>query len=203
MIIEYYNLLINSLLDFSLSIGYIGTFIWMLVESSFIPWPSELLLIPQGFLVYKGELSFTYLLIASTLGSLIGAYINYFIAFFLGRNGVEYFLSKHRRFLFLKRESLEKSDKFFEKHGEITIFIGRLIPGIRQLISLPAGFSRMNLFSFTLYTIIGAGIWSFILLFTGYFLGNINSLQLKLIALSLCVLFLLIYILFRLYKKKH
>ncbi len=204
MISETLNLLVNYLLDFSLSIGYIGTFIWMLIESSFIPWPSELLLIPQGALAQQGQLSFSLLLLASIAGSLAGALINYYLALYLGRRTINKLISKYGNFLFLKENHLIKSEEYFKKHGEITTFVGRLIPAIRQLISLPAGFSRMKLPKFILFTSLGAGIWSAILLSLGYFLGdNIeliaqNLKLITIITIFLSLLIILIYLIIRL-----
>ena len=201
--------LTNYLLDFSLSIGYIGTFIWMVIESSFIPWPSELLLIPQGVLIQQNKLSFLLVFIAATLGSLVGALINYFLALYLGRRTVNRLISRYGTFLLLNDEKIEKVDSFFNKHGEITTFIGRLIPGIRQLISLPAGFGRMNLLRFSFFTALGAGIWSLILISLGVFFGNnshiieqnINLITLLIISFSLIII--LLYVLISRKKKSN
>jgi len=191
MNLNFFNEIVNLVLNFSLSVGYLGTFIWMFIESSFIPWPSELLLIPQGVLISQGKLSFSLVLSFAILGSLAGALINYFLSLALGRNFIEFYLEKYGKLFFLSKKTLKKSDKYFEEHGEITTFIGRLIPGIRQIISIPAGFSRMNLFKFSFFTTLGAGIWSFILIVIGYLLGENKSLIQK--NLHLITIFLIIF----------
>jgi len=203
MFSEFFSSLVNYLLEFSLSIGYIGTFIWMLIESSFIPWPSELLLIPQGALVAQGKMSFIGIFIAGTLGSLAGALINYFLALYLGRTAINGLVSKYGKAFFLDNEKIKKSDKYFEKHGSVTTFVGRLIPAVRQLISLPAGFSKMNLFKFSLFTSLGAGIWTAILILVGYFFGSEIEPKLKIYTtLILILISLIILIVYIIYKKK-
>ena len=158
----------NTIVDSIGSIGYMGIFLLMFLESSFFPFPSEVVMIPAGYLAFKGEMNIYLAILAGILGSVAGAVFNYYLALKFGRA----FLLKYGRYFFLKEESLDKLELFFSKHGEISTFNGRLIPGIRQYISLPAGLSRMNLWKFSLYTALGAGIWVIVLVGLGYFLGS-------------------------------
>ncbi len=144
----------------------------MAVESSFIPFPSEIVIPPAAYVASqpKSKLSIPLIILFATLGALIGAFINYFLALFLGRPILYKFAnSKIGHLLLLSGEKIEKAEAYFNKKGNISTFIGRLIPGIRQLISVPAGLSKMNLFSFSLFTALGAGIWNIVLALLGYF----------------------------------
>jgi membrane protein DedA with SNARE-associated domain len=152
--------------------GYWGIFILMALESTVVPIPSELVVIPAGYLAYQGKMSMTLIFFASTLGSLAGAGINYAFALLVGRP----FLERYGRYFFVRQPLLHKTDAFFARHGAISTFTGRLIPGIRHLISLPAGLTRMNLATFSLYTLLGAGIWTAVLIAMGYFIGGNESL---------------------------
>jgi len=160
------------LVDTILGLGYPGIFLLMAVESSFIPFPSEVVLIPAGYLAAKGEMNGGIVLLMAVLGSLLGALVNYYLALRLGRP----LLVKFGRYVFISEETLEKLDRFFESHGPISTFTGRLIPGIRQLISVPAGLSRMDMGHFLTYTALGAGIWSLVLILLGYFIGENEAL---------------------------
>jgi membrane protein DedA with SNARE-associated domain len=148
-------------------LGYIGIFFLMFLESSFFPFPSEIVMIPAGYLAYKGEMNIYLALFAGVSGSLTGALFNYYLALHFGRS----FLLRFGKYMFLKPESLYKLESFFANHGEISTFNGRLIPGIRQYISFPAGLAKMNLFRFSLYTSFGALLWLIVLVLLGYFLG--------------------------------
>ena len=152
--------------------GYLGIFILMGLESTVLPVPSEAVLIPAGYLAYQGKMSFILIALASTLGSLAGASLNYFFALWVGRP----FLERWGKYFFVRQELLHKTDAFFRKHGAISTFTGRLIPGIRHLISLPAGLTRMNYGKFAFYTCLGAGIWSLILTAMGWYIGGNEEL---------------------------
>lgn len=164
--------LAQDLVDLIFDWGYLGIFLLMAVESSFIPFPSEIVLVPAGYLASKGDMSLGMIMASALGGSLVGAFVNYYLALLLGRK----ILKKYGKYFFINENALEKMDNYFEKHGAISTFIGRLIPGIRQLISIPAGLSKMNLAVFSIYTALGAGIWALILTMLGYFIGENQEL---------------------------
>lgn len=154
--------------------GYGGIFAMMLVESSFVPFPSEVAMIPAGYLASQGKMDPLAATAAGMAGSLAGAFINYGLAVWMGRA----FLDRLQRFerLLPIGGGLEASERYFERHGEITTFVCRLIPGVRQLISVPAGIARMNIARFALYTGLGAGAWSAVLVGVGYLAGESEEL---------------------------
>ena len=165
--------------------GLLFIFVFMAVESSFIPFPSEVVMIPAGFLAARGELGLgspLSALAASVLvgivGSLAGAYVNYYLALWVGKP----FLEKYGRYFFIKPETLNRACEIFNRYGAATTFVCRMVPAIRQLISIPAGIARMPLGVFTLFTGLGAGVWTAILALTGYAIGrsagNISYLEL-------------------------
>lgn len=158
--------------------GLLLVFVFMTVESSFIPFPSEVVMIPAGFLAARGELTtgdplldLVLAILAGLAGSLTGAYVNYFLALRVGQP----FLERWGRYFFLPPEKLHRAEEVFRQYGAGATFFCRLLPAIRQLISIPAGLSRMRLASFSLWTGLGAGIWVTVLGVVGYALGARTS----------------------------
>jgi membrane protein DedA with SNARE-associated domain len=152
--------------------GYPGIIVMMFLESSFFPFPSEVVIPPAGYLAARGEMSLTLVILAGICGSLLGALFNYWLAVLWGRP----FFEKYGRYVLVSEKSLDKADLFFAAHGHISTFVGRLLPGIRQYISLPAGIARMNLSLFAAFTGLGAGLWVIILALVGYYIGNNQEL---------------------------
>jgi len=185
------------------NMNYSSIVVLMTVESSFIPFPSEVVIPPAAYIASKPEskLNIFLVILFGTLGALIGAYINYFLALWLGRP-ILYKLadSKMGKLLLLSSEKIRKAESYFNDHGKISTFIGRLIPGIRQLISLPAGLAKMNFFSFSLYTVLGALIWNSILALLGYIahgqadLINKYSHELSVIIIAILAIVVLFYL---------
>ena len=177
---------------------YIGIFLLMFLESSFFPFPSEVVMIPAGYLAYKGDMNLVIIIISGLLGSITGAWLNYLLASKLGRK----FLEK-----LIKKEKLYKLDIFFENHGHISTFSGRLIPGIRQYISFPAGLAKMNGIIFTFFTGLGSLIWILVLVGLGYFIGQNQALihkYLKEITVAtIMILGIIIFIYYKYQKAKN
>jgi membrane protein DedA with SNARE-associated domain len=165
--------LMNNLIGIFGHLGYLGIVLLMAMESSIIPLPSELILPPAGILASRGELSLFWIIFAGVSGSLIGATISYWASWLLGRAFI-YLLADHKiaKVLAITPAKLEKAEKFFLKYGSISVFIGRLLPVVRHLISIPAGFCKMNFWKFVFYTTIGSAIWVTILAVGGYYLGT-------------------------------
>jgi membrane protein DedA with SNARE-associated domain len=158
--------------------GFILIFVLMAIESSVIPLPSEVVMIPAGFLAYRNELTFgdphmdfAVAVFCGMTGSLAGASVNYFVSLYVGRP----FIYRYGKYFFIKPRVFSRAEEIFLEYGEISTFIGRLIPAIRHLISIPAGISRMPLLKFSFYTLLGAGIWSAILGWIGYYIGSLSE----------------------------
>ena len=158
--------------------SYTFVFVFMVIESSFIPFPSEVVVPPAAYLACSNagagsDMNVFGVVIVATLGALVGAFIKYYLALWIGRPVVYAFAdSKFGHALLINKEKVVKAEQYFDKHGAISTFIGRLIPAIRQLISIPAGISRMNVFQFAVYTFLGALVWNGVLGALGYWLSE-------------------------------
>ncbi len=181
------------------ALGYPGVFLLMAMESSVIPIPSELVVPPAGFLAQKGEMNMVVVILLGTLGSLVGAYANYFAAHYLGRP----LLLRYGKYVLITEEKFAKVERYFRDHGEISTFIGRLIPVVRHLISLPAGLAGMHHAKFALYTTLGAGIWVTVLAFIGYFIGAEEALVMQYSRQALLVAMILSAVLIAAYVVRH
>ena len=183
--------------------GYYGIFFLMMLESMVLPVPSELVMPFAGFLIEKGSFTFLFVILASTLGSITGSLIFYYI----GKTGGHHLVEKYGKYVLINHEDVKKTEEWFNKRGELTIFFGRLIPVIRHLISLIAGIGKMNVKKFTLYTIIGAALWNAILTYLGFVLGqhweevNQYTDQISLVIVILLIGFI-VYFAYRHIKKK-
>jgi len=160
--------LIEWLLHALLNLGYPGIVGLMAIESSVLPLPSELVMPPAGYWIAKGRMNLWLVLGCGTLGSVAGALANYWIAMVLGRA----FVRRFGRYVLMTERSLERAERFFAQHGEISTLVGRLLPVVRHLISIPAGISRMPLSKFVVFTAVGAFSWCAVLTGIGYFLGQ-------------------------------
>jgi len=164
--------ILHWLVDFLVStvgrMGYLGVVGLMFLESSFFPFPSEVVVPPAGYLASKGEMNLGLVIGAGTLGSLLGAWFNYWIAVRFGRP----FFERYGRYFGVTPSALDKAERFFDRHGHVGTFTGRLVPVVRQYISLPAGVARMSLIWFSVYTALGAGIWVTVLALAGYWFGS-------------------------------
>jgi membrane protein DedA with SNARE-associated domain len=187
---------LNWLVETIGTMGYPGIVILMFVESSFIPFPSELVIPPAGYLISQNQMSWTGVVLSGTLGSVLGAIFNYGLAVVLGRP----FLLAYGKYFGVSQKRFMKGEEFFLRHGSISTFIGRLVLGVRQYISFPAGLCRMSLAKFSFYTALGAGIWVSILTYIGYFVGNNKeqimaaSRQWTVYVLTACLLIIAVYV---------
>lgn len=184
------------------ALGYPGIFILMAMESSVIPIPSELVMPSAGYLAQQGQMNAVIAILCGTAGSLIGAYVNYLTAHYLGRP----LLLKYGKYVWITDEKFAKVERFFTNHGEVSTFVGRLLPVVRHLISLPAGLAGMSHLKFSLYTLAGAGIWVTILTYIGYFIGMNRDLIMRyshhalIGAIVLSTLIIAVYV--RVHRKK-
>ena len=196
--------------------SYLFVFIFMVIESSFIPFPSEVVVPPAAYLaMQRGDMNIFAVVLVATAGALVGALINYVLSLLIGRPIVYAFAnSRFGHACLINQAKVEKAESYFDKHGAVSTFVGRLIPAVRQLISIPAGIARMNIWVFCLYTSLGALVWNASLAGLGWWLSlhvSLDELYAAvekynsylslggLILLVLCVL----YILYNAFKKKH
>jgi membrane protein DedA with SNARE-associated domain len=159
---------IEWLLNGLLHLGYPGIILLMAMESSVLPVPAELVMPPAGYWVAKGEMNAVAAVASGVLGSLIGSLANYFVALWLGRG----FVRRFGKYFLISEKSLARTERYFAAHGEISVLMGRMLPVVRHLISIPAGLARMSLPAFVGYTALGASVWCGILTWIGYFLGQ-------------------------------
>ncbi len=191
--------LISWLVETIRAMGYPGIFLLMAMESSVIPIPSELVMPFAGYNAQQGHMNLVTAILCGTLGSLVGAYVNYFAARHLGRP----LLLKYGRYVWITEEKFARVETFFLRHGEISTLIGRLLPVVRHLISLPAGLSGMNHLRFSLYTLLGAGIWVTVLTLIGYFIGENQQLIMQYSHQALFIVLICSVILIAVYVRLH
>ncbi len=197
---EFIHNFIETIVIFVNEIGYLGIFIGMFLESTIVPIPSEIIMIPAGIASAKGVMNIYIATLVGTIGNIAGAVFSYYLALTLGRK----IILKIGKYFFIKPETIIKIEEFFKKHGPLSVFIGRLLPGFRHFISLPAGLAKMDFKLFLLYTSLGATIWTSILSFSGYLIGENQELIIKYIKelsiiFVICCALLFIAIIF--YKK--
>ena len=170
----------ETLIQFCLDhLNYWTVTLFMAIESSFIPFPSEAVVPPAAWkAAVSGEMNVFFVVLFATVGALIGAFINYYLAVWLGRPIVYKFAnSRFGHMCLIDEAKVQNAERYFDKHGAVSTFIGRLVPAVRQLISIPAGLARMGLGRFVFYTSLGAGVWNAILAALGYYMASIPGLQ--------------------------
>jgi membrane protein DedA with SNARE-associated domain len=153
------------------TMGYVGLVLLMVLENIFPPIPSEVIMPLAGFMATQDRLSLLGVIVAGTLGSVLGALPLYYVGRKIGDERLKAFADRHGRWLTLSREDLDNAKQWFDRHGGLAVFLCRLVPGVRSLISIPAGIEGMSLAPFLLYTTIGAGLWTALLALAGYGLG--------------------------------
>ncbi len=149
-------------------LGYVGIFFLMMLESMVVPVPSEFVMPFAGFLIIEGSFNFILVIVASTLGSITGSLLFYYV----GKTGGHTLVEKYGKYVLVDTQDIVKMEEWFKKRGELTIFLARLVPVVRHLISLVAGIGKMDVKKFAVYTILGAGLWNGILTYLGFILGQ-------------------------------
>lgn len=186
----------NTVSMFIKNFGYTAVFVLMVMESSSVPIPSEVVLPLAGFFSAKGALSFPLALLVAVSGSMVGSVIDYTIGYYVGKEVVY----KHLRFFHIKKQDLDNFDRWFEKNGIAAVFLTRLVPVIRTVVNFPAGFARLSLKSFLFYTLIGLVIWDFVLMVFGYYILSVNSAVIVMAGIG--VFALLLYIIYNFSMKR-
>ncbi|MBO5865217.1 MAG: DedA family protein [Bacteroidaceae bacterium] len=170
----------EALIQFCLDhLNYWTVTLFMAIESSFIPFPSEAVVPPAAWkAAVTGDMNVFLVVFFATVGALIGAFINYYLAVWLGRPIVYKFAnSRFGHMCLIDEAKVQNAEKYFDKHGAVSTFVGRLVPAVRQLISIPAGLARMGLGRFVLYTSLGAGVWNAVLAALGYYMSKVPGMQ--------------------------
>jgi len=200
---EFIHNFIDSIVIFVNEIGYLGIFIGMFLESTIVPIPSEIVMIPAGIASAKGVMNVYLVTLVGIIGNIAGAVFSYYLALTLGRK----IILKIGKYFFIKPETIIKIEVFFKKHGPLSVFIGRLLPGFRHFISLPAGLAKMDFKLFLLYTSLGAIIWTSILSFSGFLIGDNQDLiikhikELSIFFVIFCLLLILVIFSYKKIKK--
>ncbi len=200
---EEYRTMTKWILNLIHSMGYFGIVLLMFVENIFPPIPSEYIMPLGGFLVAEGKFSLVGIIIAGTLGSVLGAFPLYLLGKKVGEKGMENFADRYGKWLTLSREDIKRANNWFKKYGALAVFLCRLVPGIRSFISIPAGINKMNFAAFLFYTTLGSAIWTAILASAGYFLkANFQQVEHYIDYVSYAVfgLIILLYI-WRIFRK--
>ncbi len=186
------------------SLGYWGIFLGMTIESACIPLPSEIIMPFAGFVVWEGEMTLWGITLVGSLGNLFGS----LIAYYLGLKGGRPLLEKYGKYILISKSKLNMADEWFEKYGHEAVLIGRMLPGVRTFISLPAGITQMDLKKFTIYTLIGSLPWCFILGYIGVLVGpqwdTIRGyMHIFDLIVGICVVAFLAYLLYHYRGKEH
>ena len=180
-------------------VGYFGIFIGMFLESTIVPIPSELVIVPAGIAASKNLMDIKLVIAVGVMGNIAGAIFSYYLSMIYGKK----FFEKFGEYFFVKPKNLEHIDKFFAKYGAISVFMGRLLPGFRHFISIPAGVAKMTMKKFVFYTFFGSAIWDTILAFTGFFIGENQQLIHKKLqeALFIILTFAISLMIFYIFRK--
>jgi membrane protein DedA with SNARE-associated domain len=202
MITYFLEIISNFIVETMKQTGYLGLFVLMTLESALMPIPSEIVMPFAGYLVYLGHFDLTLVVIISSLANLVGSWIGYFLGIKIGRK----FVLKYGRYLLIKKEHVNKAEKWMNKHGAKVILASRNMPAIRTIIPLPSGILRVNFVKFSIFTFIGSIPWNFLLTYTGYILGEKwyeikNYTQIIDLILIFAIIFIIIFLIIK-YKRK-